>query len=78
MEINDILLDAFGGLFGASIHKKKQSVKKNLLLINMQIYHYLLNSKTIQIFKYLMKNQYIMIIMNLTKLKKKRELIIYY
>jgi hypothetical protein len=42
MEINDILLDAFGGLFGAPIHKKKQSVKKNLLLINMQIFKYLI------------------------------------
>ena len=38
MEINDILLDAFGGLFSAPIHKKKQSIKKNLLLINMQIF----------------------------------------
>ena len=28
MEINDILLDAFGGLFGASIHKKKNRVLK--------------------------------------------------
>ena len=66
MEINDILLDALGGLFCPPVYIKKTSVKKNSLLINMQI------------FEYLKKIQYIMIIMNLIKLKKKKELIIYY
>ena len=28
MEINDILLDALGGLFGASVYKKKRVLKR--------------------------------------------------
>ena len=42
-----------------SVHhyiKKKQNVKKNLLLINMQIYHYLHKLKKIQIFNIFNEN----------------------